>query len=297
MDGISVVVCTFNRLELLKKCLQSLLDQTFADFEIIVVNDASSDGTAQFLAELTNPKIKVITHEKNLGLSPSRNDGIAKASFNLLAFTDDDCVAGKNWLAQIKQHTSAEFDFGAGQTYYVSPSYRGYFPQRVVDNPQAKWPKGNNLIFKKDVLTTIGGFDHEFDQFNNDDSEIAIRARTFGYRFKSIPTAIVMHQKTFWTSKGLLASAKNPAVWVVLKKRYPKHFSDFQPPVKASIFIHPEDYLQIITMPVFLFLLFLRFIINGQRNFKLFFTKWPWYPFLRRFYIYREAIRQAIFMF
>ena len=296
MKGISVVVSTYNRVELLKKCTDSLLAQTFGEYEIIIINDASSDGTAEYLNSLHNPKIRIIHHETNQGLCPSRNDGIKEASFDLVCFTDDDCVADKEWLNEISKHTSAQFDFGAGQTFFVRENYRSFFPERgaATTNIGALWPKGNNLIFRREVLEKIGMFDKFFDQYNNDDSEIGIRALNSGFKFTPIPSAVVYHQRTLWTRKALWGSAKNPAVWVVLKKKYPQEYGYFQPPVYAGIFINPEDYLQIILMPILLPLLFVRYVISGRGDIGLFFAKWPWYPFLRRYYIYKEAWKQRV---
>lgn len=297
INGISVVVCTHNRLDLLKRCLESLLNQRYENFEIIVVNDASSDATREYLVALNQPNLTAIHHEKNLGLSPSRNDGIKQAKFNLIAFTDDDCEADQNWLLEIeKAFRFQNVDFGAGQTFLVAQDYRGYFPERIVTNLAAVWPKGNNLIFKKHVFEKIGLFDPGMDYYSNDDSEIAIRAISAGFKFLRIPTALVYHQKTFWIPQSLLKSARNPSVWVLLKKKYPGHYLFFDPPVKLGTIIDGMDYLFIFTMPVLLPVLFLRFIFNHQKHFKLFFIKWPLYPFLRRFYIYKAAIRQRVFM-
>ncbi|HYF97396.1 MAG TPA: glycosyltransferase family A protein [Coxiellaceae bacterium] len=296
MSGISVVICTYNRLNLLQKCLDSLLKQNLEKFEVICVNDKSEDGTKEYLDSLNDPRIKIVHHQQNMGLSPSRNDGWKLAQYDIVAFTDDDCIARPDWLVKIEQaFTDPAVHFGSGQTFYVSETYRGYFPERVVTNLGARWPKGNNLIFRKPVLEQIGGFNPEFDYFSNDDSEIAIRAVSFGFKFKSMPEAVMYHQKTVWSIKSLLNSARNPSVWVMLKKLYPNHYQHFNPPVK-SVFIHGEDYLQIMLMPIFLPILFIRFVSLGRREYKLFFTKWPRYPFLRRYHIYKQAWKQKTLM-
>lgn len=296
-EGISVVVCTFNRLAMLKKCLESLQRQTYRNFEIIIVNDHSSDGTRQYLEAVQFPNLTIVHHEKNLGLSPSRNDGINQAQFGLVAFTDDDCVAGEGWLLEIKKaFDERDADFGAGQTFLVSENYQGHFPERIVTNQNARWPKGNNLIIKKKIFGAIGLFDPVMDYYSNDDSEIAIRAISRGFKFLSIPAAVVCHQKTYWTAASLLRSARNPSVWVLLKKRYPDHYLYFSPPVKFELVINWEDYLFILTMPLILPILLIRFIYHGQTDIKLFFVKWPLYPFLRRFYIYKASVSQRKFM-
>jgi glycosyltransferase involved in cell wall biosynthesis len=297
IQGISVVISTFNRSDLLKNCINSLLEQSLKDYEIIIVNDASTDETKNYLESFNHPKIKVIQNEKNIGLSSSRNIGIGKAKYDLIAFTDDDCIADKNWLRVIWESFKTEaFAFASGQTFLVSREFKGYFPERVVTNIDAKWPKGNNLIYRKTVFEQAGYFDPSMDYYSNDDTEMAIRAVSNNFRFQSLSKAVVYHQKTKWTKQSLLKSARNPSVWVMLKKRFPNHYLFFNPPVKFRIFIHGEDYLYILLMPVLLPILLIRFILHGQRDFVLFFTKWPWYPFLRRFYVFREVLRNKIFM-
>ena len=88
INKCSIVVCTFNRLNYLKKCLNSLLEIDFPEYEIIIVNDGSKDGTEKFLNSLNNKKIKVIHHKYNKGLSAARNTGIKNSQYEIISFTD-----------------------------------------------------------------------------------------------------------------------------------------------------------------------------------------------------------------
>lgn len=88
---VSVIIPTYNSLEYLPEAIESVLDQTFVDFEIIVINDGSSDGTEKWVLEQSDPRLQLIS-QGNLGKSAARNAGIAKASGDYLAFLDaDDC--------------------------------------------------------------------------------------------------------------------------------------------------------------------------------------------------------------
>jgi glycosyltransferase involved in cell wall biosynthesis len=91
---VSVIIPTHNRVASLQKAVQSVLGQTFQDFEIIIINDASTDGTAVYLAGLinTDPRIHVITNTEPLCGSQSRNLGIQLSQGHWLAFLDDDDV-------------------------------------------------------------------------------------------------------------------------------------------------------------------------------------------------------------
>lgn len=98
---VSVIIPTFNRVELLKETVQSVRDQTFRDFEIIVVNDGSSDGTAQWLSEQKD--LRAVTHA-NSGIAASRNKGASIARGRWLAFLDHDDL----WAPE-KLQVQAEF--------------------------------------------------------------------------------------------------------------------------------------------------------------------------------------------
>lgn len=297
MDSCSIVLCAFNRLEYLKQAITSLLELDFPSYEIIIVNDGSTDGTKNFLDALKNDKIRVIHHERNQGLSASRNTGIKYARFETIAFTDDDCQVDKNYLTNLlKGFTNEQIGFVTGQTFYISRNYKGYFPERLVSNPDARWPMGGNSAYRKEVFETCGDFDDVFFKFNNEDTEMAIRAVSQGFAFNRAPEAITCHQAANWTPQTLLKSAKNAAVWPALKKKYPRHFLYFHPAIKFGFIIHAEDYLFLLTSPVLIPLLLVRYLMHGKRDLKIFFTKWPIYFILRRYYIYKEAVKNKVFM-
>ena len=87
---ISFVMPTFNRLEWMPECLESLLDQTEKDIEIVVVNDNSDDGTKEYLDGITDRRVKVIHNDTNQGGGRSRNIGMEAASAPIICVCDDD---------------------------------------------------------------------------------------------------------------------------------------------------------------------------------------------------------------
>ena len=297
--NISIIIPTYNRLESVKKCLVSILKTDRNDFEIIIVNDASTDGTKEYLDNLKNPKIKIIHHTKNTGVSEALNDGIKMSQSEILAFTEDDCEAQDNWLDNLVQNfTDEKIGFVFGPTYYVDPKYRGYFPERVVCS--LNWPGGGNIAYRKKVFKIAGYFDTFFEKYHNEDTEMAMRATTYGFDYKYEPTAVCHHQKDRWQIKSLLNSAKIASVWPILKKTYPNHYLVFnansKTPIRFGIFISPKDYLYFFTLPIIIPLLLIRYLFHKKTDLKIFFAKWPGYLILKRFYIYKEAIRNRIFM-
>ena len=87
---VSVVIPTHNRAELLRRAIKSVLDQTYVNLEIIVVDDASSGNTHEVVADFGDPRIRYIRHESNRGGSAARNTGIRAATGEFIAFLDDD---------------------------------------------------------------------------------------------------------------------------------------------------------------------------------------------------------------
>lgn len=89
---ISVILPTYNRRELLPRAINSVLEQTYGDLELIVVDDASTDGTHEVMAEITDPRVRYIRQKQNKGACAARNAGIREAKGDYIAFQDSDDV-------------------------------------------------------------------------------------------------------------------------------------------------------------------------------------------------------------
>jgi glycosyltransferase involved in cell wall biosynthesis len=86
----SIVVATYNRAATLDRSLASVLTQSFADYELILVDDASTDDTPARLRSFTDPRVRILFHEQNLGTGPARNTGVAAARGDWIVFVDSD---------------------------------------------------------------------------------------------------------------------------------------------------------------------------------------------------------------
>ena len=92
---VSIIVCSYNGAKTLAACLESLGKLNYPSYEIILVDDGSTDNTAQIAAEF--PNVRYI-HQENHGLSHARNTGAAAAKGEVFAYTDSDCMADPDWL-------------------------------------------------------------------------------------------------------------------------------------------------------------------------------------------------------
>ncbi|MFA5775506.1 MAG: glycosyltransferase family 2 protein [Ilumatobacteraceae bacterium] len=295
---ISVVIPTRNRESWLKKCLAAMLAQNItAPFEIIVVNDGSTDGTREFLDSLRDERVRVVHHDARRGKSAARNSGIRTAHGEIIAFTDDDMAVDKSWLTELARMFSTDNVVGVfGATHYVGDAKKHYFPERVVANPHARFPMGGNIAYRRQVFDRVGFFDSHFDSFANEDTEFALRALRVGHLVAN-SNAIATHAQSTWTAKTLIKSAKNASVWPLLMKRYPHELRNarFHTPMIGRV-VYPKDYLALLFSPFLIPIMLLRFFLHGKRNIFLFFVKWPVLLIVRRVMIWREAWREKIFV-
>jgi glucosyl-dolichyl phosphate glucuronosyltransferase len=177
--SISVVICTYNRATSIYDAMESLINQTLdkTAFEVIIVNNNSTDDTAQvcldFLAAHPDYHFHFLNESKQ-GASFARNTGAALAKGELLCFMDDDAVAGKDYLERIVQFFASHPDAGglggkiipkyipaepAWMSYYVSSMVGNfdYSPDVVVFSPN-RYPLESNMIIRKKDFDAIAGF-------------------------------------------------------------------------------------------------------------------------------------------
>lgn len=171
MSQVSIIIPTYNRVKLLHSAITSVLNQTFQDFEILVIDDASTDNTREVISRYRDTRIKYIHHEVNKGEAGSRNTGILHSHAEYIAFLDDD----DEWLPeklqlQIDLFNSCQQEIGVIYTGYLRvdwtkkkilkqtvPIKRGYiyndmFIQNYVGIP-------STIILRRKCFDLVGLFD------------------------------------------------------------------------------------------------------------------------------------------
>lgn len=137
MPSVSIIIPTFNRAEKVVRAISSVVEQTFADFEIIVVDDGSEDNTEQTVAQF-GERLVYIAHPSNLGVSAARNTGIKKSRTPLIAFLDSD----DRWLPE---------------KLAVQVAFFNNHPQAVACQTEETWiRKGKRVNPKKKHLKPSG---------------------------------------------------------------------------------------------------------------------------------------------
>src|SRR5687767_8493508 len=208
--SVSVVIPTYNRIASLLDVLDALRRQTFRDFEVIVVEGPSTDGTADRLAALDGVIRRVDNPERNL--SRSRNLGVAAAAGELVAFLDDDALPEPRWLEELVAPLADERVAGAGGLVLDHTGVRVQWRHLVVSRagehdfdqlppldrfvgPGADpflYVAGGNCAFRRAALVAIDGFDEEI-EYNFDEAEACLRLLDAGWELRSLETAVVHH--------------------------------------------------------------------------------------------------------
>jgi N-acetylglucosaminyl-diphospho-decaprenol L-rhamnosyltransferase len=219
--AVTVVVVNFNGGGYLRGCIASLARQTFTDFEVILVDNSSTDGSLDTLVE-TPPAFTVLKQDRNLGFAAANNIGARAGRGRWLALLNPDAEAGPSWLAalmravearpdfrmaaslQISLHDPAKLD-GAGDCYLAwGYAWRGGFGHPVSVAPSAGEcfaPCGAAALYPRDVFLDAGGFDEAYFCYH-EDVDIAFRLRLQGERCQFVPDASVRHAGSALSGRG-----------------------------------------------------------------------------------------------
>ncbi len=168
---VSVIIPTYNRSDLLKRALNSVLRQTFQDFEVIVVDDGSTDNTALVMSNFYGPHIRYIRQPKNSGVAAARNRGLREARGEFIAFLDsDDAWKPDKLMLQVGQfrrgpdrvglmYTGVETIAGATRKIHT-PHLRGYLYPDLLRRNVIHGTSG--VMIRREVIETVGYFDETF---------------------------------------------------------------------------------------------------------------------------------------
>jgi len=197
---ISVVVCAYNEASTIEECLTSLENLTYPNYELILVNDGSSDATSAIARRHTTVTVFDVN---NGGLSAARNIGLDHATGDIVAYTDGDVRVDRDWLTFLVQPFLTSDVVGAGGAN-VAPlddppmaqciaRAPGSPTQVMLDDRIAEHVPGCNMAFRRNVLLEVGGFNPIYLRAG-DDVDICWRLQARGWKIGFAPSALVWHR-------------------------------------------------------------------------------------------------------
>jgi GT2 family glycosyltransferase len=200
---VSVIVCSYNGGPTLASCLDSLGKLNYPEYEVILVDDGSTDDTSYIAAQF--PWVRYIP-QSNQGLSHARNTGAAAAKGEVFAYTDSDCMVDPDWLYYLIG-TLVSGDYAGVGGPNVTPPAKNWIQACVAGAPGgpshvlltdvvAEHIPGCNMAFYRWAFEGVGGFDTEYCKAG-DDVDFCWRIQQAGWVVAFSPTAIVWHYRRF----------------------------------------------------------------------------------------------------
>jgi glycosyltransferase involved in cell wall biosynthesis len=227
---ISVVVCSYNGAYTIRQCFEGLRRLDYPNYEVIVVNDGSTDATG---AIATSYGYRVI-NTKNNGLSSARNTGFKAAEGEIIAFVDDDAYPDPDWLKYLAATFLTTDCAGVGGPN-LAPSGDGQIADCVANSPGgplnvllsdqvAEHLPGCNMAFRKSCLEAIGGFDPLF-RSAGDDVDLCWRIQQKGWWLAFSPGAMVWHHRrnsirAYWKQQKGYGNAE-----ALLEQKWPEKYN------------------------------------------------------------------------
>jgi glycosyltransferase involved in cell wall biosynthesis len=223
--SISVVVPTRNRRDLVRETIEALLVQDIPqeDYEIIVVDNASDDGTAEMLreiAEQSHVRFTGVQMGRDYGPAVARNFGVARARGSYIAFTDSDCVPSRTWLRACVEAMSNGTGIVQGMTLAVPGQRQPLFNHFIETARMDGSFSTSNVCYRREAVVEAGGFDPSCRYW--EDVDLGWRVCRLGYEPRFDSTALVHHQVMPLTGWQWVTQPRRFYNWPAKAARYPE---------------------------------------------------------------------------
>ncbi len=226
----SVVICSHNGAATIRDALVGAVALDYPDYELIVVDDGSSDSTGALAEEFGARVIRTA----NQGLSSARNTGIAAATGEIVAFLDDDAVPDRHWLRYLASAFGDTEHAGIGGPNVSLPA-AGLVPQAIAHAPggpthvllsdrEAEHIPGCNMAFRRDALEAVRGFDPRF-RVAGDDVDLCWRLQACGETLGFSAGAMVWHRRRESIRAYLRQQREYGKAEALLERKWPGRYN------------------------------------------------------------------------
>jgi GT2 family glycosyltransferase len=236
---VSVIVCTHNGERTLRRCLQGIAELRYPRYEVIVVDDGSTDESAAIASEFD---VRLFSIERS-GLSAARNVGLSAARGEFVAYVDDDAWPDPDWLRFVVLAFRASGDAAVGGPN-LPPREDGLAAACVANSPggpthvllsdsEAEHIPGCNMAYRRTTLERVGGFDPQF-RAAGDDVDICWRLQEAGETLRFHPAAVVWHSRrgslrAYWRQQVGYGHAE-----ALLERKWPERYNRHGHPTWAG---------------------------------------------------------------
>ncbi|MBI2423146.1 MAG: glycosyltransferase [Candidatus Hydrogenedentes bacterium] len=222
---VSVIVPVYNSEHTLAACLQACLAQSLGDYEIIVVDDGSTDDSARLARQFP---VRVVS-QPNAGPAAARNRGAAMAAGERLAFTDADCVPREDWLCQLAGAfapgvvaTGGTYDIANEAALLARLIHAEILARHKRFSGEVDFLGSFNVMYDAAAFHEAGGFDTRFKQASGEDNDLAYRLQDRGGKLLFVPEAAVAHHHPERLWRYLLTQMRHGYWRVFLYRLHPR---------------------------------------------------------------------------
>ncbi|MCM3629006.1 glycosyltransferase family 2 protein [Paenibacillus glycanilyticus] len=209
-EGTSIIIPSYNQVNYLRGCIDSIIDNTEQPHEIIVVDNASTDGTAEYLEQLDG-QVRFRVLDQNYGFAGAVNMGLMMAKGTTMLILNNDTLVTDNWLGNllICLHSDPTIGMVGPVTNYISGDQQIKVPyEKIDDMPEfarlnnisdpKRWERtdrlpGFCLLFRRELWERIGFLDEGFEFGNYEDDDYNIRTRLLGYSLVIARDSFIHH--------------------------------------------------------------------------------------------------------
>lgn len=226
---VSIIIVNFNGFSYVDRCVESVLQCTFDSFQVIVVDNGSTDGSVEKLQNKYSDRLKLVCLDENYGPSRARNEGVRAAQGEYIGFLDNDTTVDPDYISEAIQVFESESKIGAIQCKLLLMDYpdqidyvgeylgtNGFLvqvaPAKTLDKGQfdIQYPilaaKSAGMFIRKDAFDAAGGFDEDYFIYV-EETDLGWRTWLIGYEVVFAPKSIVYHK--FGTSTVILGKTQN----------------------------------------------------------------------------------------